>query len=170
MWDLRTGRELLTLTGHRNWVNAAAVTPDGQRVVSASSDEKVKVWDLGSGRELLTLAGDTSRVTALAVTPDGKQALVVWDLDTGQKLRVLSGHRDPVKAVEVSPNGQQVISASDDWTLKVWDLETAEVLATFTCDSAALCCAFADRGKLIVAGDDGGHVHFLRFEEPKPKP
>jgi hypothetical protein len=51
----------------------------------------------------------------------------------------------------------------------VWDLETGKILATFTCDSAARCCAFSDALKLIVAGDEGGHVHFLRLEEPKPK-
>jgi hypothetical protein len=49
-------------------------------------------------------------------------------------------------------------------TLKVWDLETGEVLATFTCDNALCCCAYSEALKLIVAGDTGGHVHFLRLE------
>ncbi len=34
-----------------------AVTPDGQRAVSASSDQTLKVWELASGRELRTLTG-----------------------------------------------------------------------------------------------------------------
>jgi WD40 repeat protein len=59
------------------------------------------------------------------------------------------------------------ISASADKTLKVWDLETGEVIATFTCDSRALCCTYSDALKLIVAGDDGGHINFLSLEEPK---
>jgi hypothetical protein len=29
--------------------------------------------------------------------------------------------------------------------------------------------AFSDALKLIVAGDAGGHLHFLRLEEPKAK-
>jgi len=41
-------------------------------------------------------------------------------------------------------------------------------VATFACDSPASCCAWSDRLKLIVAGDTGGHVHFLRLEEPTP--
>jgi hypothetical protein len=32
-----------------------------------------------------------------------------------------------------------------------------------------LYCAFCEAQKLIVAGDSGGHIHFLRLEEPKPK-
>jgi hypothetical protein len=51
----------------------------------------------------------------------------------------------------------------------VWDLETGEVLATFTCDGGLTCCAFSDAVKLIVAGDAGGHIYLLRLEEPKAK-
>jgi hypothetical protein len=53
--------------------------------------------------------------------------------------------------------------------VKVWDLETGEVLATFTGDGAAHCCAYVDALKLIVAGDASGRVHFLSLEEPKPR-
>jgi WD40 repeat protein len=75
-----------------------------------------------------------------------------------------------VTGVAVTPDGKRAVSASEDKTPKVWDLETGELLATLTCDSAAYCCAFSDARKLIVAGDAGGYVHFLRLEEPKSKP
>src|SRR5208337_1870196 len=38
-----------------------------------------------------------------------------------------------------------------------------------TISRTIICCAFSDDGKLIVAGDVGGCVHFLRLEEPKAK-
>jgi WD40 repeat protein len=93
--------------------------------------------------------------------------LKVWDLASGRELRTLTGHSDAVNAVAVAPDGRRVVSASDDNTVKVWNVETGEVLATFTCDSVAHCCAFSDAGKLIVAGNNGGHLHFLRLEEPE---
>ena len=93
----------------------------------------------------------------------------MWDLESGRELRTLDGHSAAVNGVAVTPDGRRAVSASEDNTLKVWDLETGEVLATFTCDAAAFCCAFSDALKLIVAGDAGGHLHFLRLEEPKPK-
>ena len=65
------------------------------------------------------------------------------------------------------PDGRRAVSASDDRTLKAWDLQSGAIVAAFTCDGAAYSCAFAD-AHTIVAGDAGGHLHFLRLEEPKP--
>jgi WD40 repeat protein len=66
------GRVLRALYGHRESVRAVAVTSDGQRAVSASYDNTLKVWDLASGRELRTLTGHSAWVTGVAVTPDGQ--------------------------------------------------------------------------------------------------
>jgi WD40 repeat protein len=66
----------------------------------------------------------------------------------------------------VTPDGQCAISASLDQTLKVWELETEEVLVTFTRDVWALCCACSEALQLILSGDAGSH---LRLEKPKPK-
>jgi WD40 repeat protein len=89
----------------------------------------------------------------------------VWDLETGRTLRTLEGHSDSVSAVAVAPNSRRAVSASSDHTVRVWDLETGRPLATFYCDASALCCAFAGNDA-IVAGDAGGWVHFLKFEDP----
>jgi WD40 repeat protein len=177
VWDLSSGRELCTLSGHADLVSEVAVTPDGERVVSGSFDQTLKVWDLNSGRELCTLSGHSHSVTAMALIPDGLRAvsasmdktLKVWDLSSGRELCTLSGHTRCVNAVAVTPDGQGAVSASEDQTLKVWELETGACLATFTCDSVAVCCAYSDALNLIIAGDAGGHLHFLRLVEPKPK-
>jgi WD40 repeat protein len=69
--------------------------------------------------------------------------------------------------VAVTPDGQRAVSASEDHTLKVWDLKTGLLIATFHCDGAARCCAFSDAHR-IVAGDDGGRLYILRLEERMP--
>ena len=127
-----------TLIGHSGSVNAVAVTPNGRRAVSASTDNTVKVWDLASGRELRTLTGHSGPVYAVAVTPDGQLAvsasgdytLKVWDLVSGREERTLTGHSAGVYGVSVTPNGQRVVSASWDNTLKVWDLASGRGLCT----------------------------------------
>jgi WD40 repeat protein len=68
-----------------------------------------------------------------------------------------------VFGVALSGDGRCAVSASNDNTLKVWDVESGREVVTFTCDSRVLCCAFVS--ETLMAGDAGGRVHCLRLEE-----
>jgi WD40 repeat protein len=82
----------------------------------------------------------------------------------GPMLRTLGGHTWGVTSVCVTPDGRRAISGSDDHTLKVWELETGEVIATFTADGALYACAVAPDGVTTVAAGASDRVHFLRLE------
>ncbi len=64
----------------------------------------------------------------------------------------------------VTPDGSRAISGSDDRTLKVWELESGQVMAEFTGESAINSVVLSDDGRKAVAGDASGRVHFLRLE------
>ncbi|MEB3831840.1 WD40 repeat domain-containing protein, partial [Phormidium sp. CCY1219] len=64
----------------------------------------------------------------------------------------------------ITPDGTGAVSASDDNTLKLWDLATGEVVASFSGESALFCCAVAPDGVTVVAGDRLGGVHFVGLE------
>ncbi|MCT7964639.1 hypothetical protein NG791_28590 [Laspinema sp. D1] len=70
LWDLATGSELATLSGHSGSVEAVAITPDGKQAVSASNDETLKLWDLATGKVLATFIGEYGMISC-AVAPDG---------------------------------------------------------------------------------------------------
>ncbi|XXY54588.1 AAA family ATPase [Sorangium sp. So ce269] len=159
MW---TGEER-TLSGHSETVTACAVSPDGQRIVSASWDRTLKVWDLASGKLLSTLEGHSDRVNACAVSPDGQRivsassdsTLKVWDLASGKLLSTLEGHSDRVNACAVSPDGQRIVSASSDSTLKVWDLASGKLLSTLEGHSGEVnALAVSPDGQRIVSASN----------------
>jgi WD40 repeat protein len=50
VWDASSGECLLTLSGHASLVNACAWSPDGQRLLSGSFDNSLRVWDTSSGQ------------------------------------------------------------------------------------------------------------------------
>ena len=128
------------LADHADQVRSVAVTPDGTRAVSGSSDGSVRVWDLTAAREQAVLTGHTDWVRSVAVTADGTRAVSgsddgsvrVWDLTAGHEQAVLTGHTRPVWSVAVTADGTRAVSGSDDGSVRVWDLVDDREEATFT--------------------------------------
>lgn len=118
-----------TLSGHVGWVNSCAVSTDGATIVSASSDQTLKVWDGRTGVERFTLSGHAGGVNCCAITRAGETivsasddgTLKVWDGHNGAQRFTLKGHAGGVKGCAISVDGATIVSASDDGTLKVWD-------------------------------------------------
>jgi hypothetical protein len=71
IWDVSSGRELHTLTGHNDTVWGVRFIGDGARVVTAGWDQSVRVWDSNRAFELTALRGHSDRVLGVAVSPDG---------------------------------------------------------------------------------------------------
>ncbi|MFF0000941.1 AAA family ATPase [Streptomyces avermitilis] len=139
VWDLTTGRELHTLTGHTGPVQAVAITPGGTYAITGSQgDRTARVWDLTTGQETHALTGDhTTPLHAVGLTPDGTHAITsshsnddaytgiarVWDLTTGQETHTLTGgHPVAVQVVGLTPDGTHAITGGGDGTVCVWDL------------------------------------------------
>jgi hypothetical protein len=66
-----TGEGELTLQGHSSVVSSACFSPDGARIVSASSDHTVRVWNAATGACELTLEEHSSAVWSACFSPDG---------------------------------------------------------------------------------------------------
>jgi WD40 repeat protein len=132
LWDAETGQELLTFPAHKAAVLCVAFHPDGALAASAAADGTVKVWETATGRERLALPGQGEAVQAVAFSPDGRRLLTarmrtlqVWDAATGREVLMLKGHAGPIAWAAFSPDGRQVASASEDRTVKLWDLPPA---------------------------------------------
>jgi len=59
------------LKGHSGSVSAAAFSPDGKTLASASYN-MIKLWDISTRVKLQTLEGHSSPIRAVAFSPDGK--------------------------------------------------------------------------------------------------
>ncbi|EAY21313.1 hypothetical protein TVAG_166880 [Trichomonas vaginalis G3] len=69
----------------------------------------------------------------------------------------LVGHTDYIIGVEFSPDGKLVFTASKDETIRVWDVETGEMLATLTCHHNTVFAVshHPTRNQIISCSGDG---------------
>jgi WD40 repeat protein/serine/threonine protein kinase len=165
VWDADTGRELLTLKEQTGKIWAAvAISPNGQRIATASEDSADKpaiVWDAVTGRELLTLKGHTDRIVFLAFSPDNERiatasknkTAILWDAASGRELLTLKGHTSFVLCVAFSPDGQLLATSSGDNTVKLWDAATGRELRTLKGHGGGIASlAFYPDGRRLVTG------------------
>jgi WD40 repeat protein len=124
------------LEGHINQVMSVAFSPDGNKVVSGSSDRTLRIWDVFTGDEICApLEGHSDIVMSVTFSPDGSKVVSgssdmtvrIWDVFTGAQISVpLEGHSDTVMSVTISLDGSKIVSGSSDRTLCIWDIFTGD--------------------------------------------
>jgi len=145
-WQRQTHLAPMTLRGHFEGVISVAFSPDGQRIVTGSSDRTAKVWEIATGREMLTLKGHNAQIFAVAFSSDGQRIItgsedktaMVWDAVSGRERLTLKGHTTSVESVAFFPDGRRILTAGPDNTARVWDASTGRELFRVTGTTAAL--------------------------------
>merc|ERR1712096_394064 len=120
LWHAATGQELQQspLSGHSDIVFSVAYSPDGTTLASAS----FSVLAQQALNEDFHDPNDPQGTSSLS-------NIQLWEVDSGSLWKTLSGHTGPIKSVAYNPvDGTTLASASDDGTIKLWHVATAEMV------------------------------------------
>ncbi|MBN3942085.1 serine/threonine-protein kinase [Nostoc sp. NMS9] len=173
LWEVETLKEICILLGHSHAVKSVAFSPDGQILASGSWDKTVKLWDVNTGTEICTITGHQLQVNSVAFSPQGQllasasydRTIRLWQipvLEGSQRefqnrpcyslLSTLSGHAWAVLTVAFSPNGKILATGSDDNTIKLWEVNTGQLICTFVGHSwSVVAVAFSADGETLLS-------------------
>jgi len=180
---------LATLTGHTNWVETVAFSPDGHILATGSDDQTARLWNItdpAHPQPLATLAGHTGSVRAAAFSPDGHTLATgsadatarLWNITDPahpQPLATLAGHTSIVWAAAFSPDGHSLATASYDQTARLWNITDPahpQRLATLTGHTGPVrTVAFSPDGHTLATGSGDITARLWNITDPAhPQP
>lgn len=160
----RSGDSQSELIGHKAWVGSVRFSPDGRMMASGSLDGTVRLWDVEKASPLATLRGESDAVRQIAFSEDGAWlaaatldgTIDIWNVASRQRHRTLNGHAGPVLCV-VFGEGTTLFSGGFDKSVKQWNTETGECVATLTEHRRPVwSLAFDLSQKRLASGDGNG--------------
>jgi WD40 repeat protein len=169
VYDTTTGEIPLTLRGDYRVVSVA-FSPDGRRLAAGGYDRVVRLWDTTTGQEVLSLRDHKDVVGRVLFSRDGRRlasasadgTVRVWDASPFDEnagpphVRTLGGDDDGEffgVAFSPGPDGPLLASANADRSVKLWNVETGQVVRTFVGHKeAVVCVAISPDGRRLLSG------------------
>ncbi len=130
IYDLSTGKPIVTCKGHGGEVHCVSFSPDGRYLATGSGDKTVKIWNATTGDLLATSRPWRDTVRCVTYSPDGKMIaggtdhgeLQILSSPSAKVLGDLEGFRYPRSGICFTPDSKKVMASGSSFVVRIVDL------------------------------------------------
>jgi len=171
LWEVATGHQITTLTGHTQNIETMAFNPGGD-ILASTDNRTLRLWNLVSHKPIGQPQPRTGSIASVvAFSPDGKtlascdsHQIQLWNAATGKATNRPFATPWTCFSLAFSPDRKSLITygwgETDDQPAQVrtQDATTGHVIKTVTIGRRKLPLAMSPDGKTLAAGDSSiGH-------------
>lgn len=154
------------ILAHSKEVNSVKYNDGGVFVVTGGADGLVKLYDAVSGTEKSVLRGSAAAIMDLAISPGSEMIIagtvdskaLLWNLRTGRVTQTYTGHNSKVCSVCFFNNNSAVATASQDRSIRFWDVARGSCLRTISCFSNVNAISLSHEDSILASGHYDGHI------------
>lgn len=155
-----TGDWVGTFLGHKGAVWCVCINDQASRACTGSADFTARIWNCLTGDELCQFPHDHivrscafNPAAAAVATGCQDKKVRLFDLNTENKdpTSILLGHQKPIKKT-VWIDDQSLFTASDDKTLRKWDIRSGKEVHCRTFEAPVSDASITEGTLTVVAG------------------
>jgi WD40 repeat protein len=158
--------EIRTMRTPGGDVFAASFSPDGRRIITASSDGFARLWRVQADEAERVYRAHTD-LYDVAYAPSSDRVLVgaqagrarEWNPGSGTDIQLFGPvPRSSFESVAYSPGGDQVATAGDGLLTRLWNARTGREVAELHTYDYQTDIAFSSNGKHVITSDEAGRA------------
>jgi len=148
------------------------LSKDLKNIICCLSNKKIEIWDIETFKKVKVIQNISSLITNVVFNPE-KHYLIftsndysfkIWSFLSEKICLKIDGHNDNISSLEESPDGKKIITASEDNTLKVWDI-SGKLLHTLKGHFAGIkTVAITPNSNLIISGSEDYNIRIWDIE------
>ncbi len=161
LWRLQDGEsDFPGVVGPASTTRAILFSQDGELIVAANGDQRIRIFRHASGQLIKTLEGHRSLIRALELHPGGRILLSagfdgmirLWRFPIGTEIKRLQSDVEEIFSLAVFGGGDMLASAGAGGNISIWSMPEGNFLRTIPSGSEGIVHLDAVSGSELLAG------------------